>query len=92
MMVSEVALSRCIELELVIARELRPALAVGDSPRPRLDCGRSAVIAAALSHLHLRPADSVAVSHLGVHCAGRCCVDVVDTFPKRCRSQSARLR
>jgi hypothetical protein len=51
-----------------------------------------AVIAAAIRHLWLRPAENVAACHLGVHGGPRCSVDVVDTFPERCRRQSARLR
>jgi len=47
MMVSEVSLSRGEELALVVACELRPALAIGDPPMPSIDCGRVAVIAAA---------------------------------------------
>ena len=58
---------------------------------PSVDCVL-AVIAAARRHLWLRPAEIVAASHLGVHCRAPCSFDVVDTFPKRCRRQSALLR
>jgi len=51
MMVSEVSLSRCEELVLVVACELRPALAVGDSPMPSVHCGHVVVIAATRHHL-----------------------------------------
>ena len=91
-MVSEMTLSRCKELSLIVARELRPALAVGDSPVPSIDCGRVAVIGATLRILGLRPVENVAAFHLGVHWQARWRVDVVDTFPKRCRRQSARPR
>ena len=67
MMVSEVSLSRGEELSLVVACELRPTLAVGDSSVPSVDCGRLAVIAVAPRHLYLRPAERVAASHLGAH-------------------------
>ena len=66
-MVSQVSLSRCEELALVVTCKLRPALAVGDSSVPSTDPGRVADVAAALGHLWLRPAESVAASHLGVH-------------------------
>jgi hypothetical protein len=39
MMVSEMSLRRRVELVLVVARELRPALAVGDSPMSYVDSG-----------------------------------------------------
>ena len=67
MMVSEVPLSREEELALVVACELRPTLAVRDPPMPSVDCGRVAVIRAALRYLGLRPVEFVAASHLGVH-------------------------
>jgi hypothetical protein len=51
MMVSEVSLSRGEELSLVVACELRPTPAVGDSSGPSTDCGRFAVIAAIPRHL-----------------------------------------
>ena len=76
----------------IVACELRPALAVGDSLRPFVDCGRVAEIDAASRHLCLRPAEFVAASHLGVHRKRQWPFDVVDTFPKRCRKQSARLK
>ena len=66
MMVSEVTLGCRIELVLVVARELRPALAVGDPPVPSADSGREAVLSATRCHL-LRPAEGVAAYHLGVH-------------------------
>jgi len=56
---------------LVVACELRPALAVGDSSVPSVDCGRLAVIAADLLHLSLRPAERVAACHLGAHWLGK---------------------
>jgi hypothetical protein len=71
MVVSEVSLSRGEELALVVACELRPALAVGDSSGPSVDCGRLAVIAAASRHFDLRPAEGVAACHLGAHWAGK---------------------
>ena len=92
MVVSKVSLSRQEELALVAPCEFRPTLAVGNSSVPSIDCGPFAVIAAALRHLCLRPAEHVAVSHLGVHCDGISSFDVVDTFPERCRRPSAYLR
>lgn len=44
MVVSEVPLSRKEELPLVAACELRPTLAIGDSPVPSVDGGRTTVI------------------------------------------------
>jgi hypothetical protein len=60
MVMCEMSLSRREELVLVVACELRPALAVGDPPGPFVDFGRVAVIEAASFHLWLRPAESVA--------------------------------
>ena len=71
MMVSEVSLSRGEELALVVACELRPALAVGDSSGPSFDCGRLAVIAATSRHPYSRPAERVAAFHLGAHWWGK---------------------
>jgi hypothetical protein len=56
----EVALKRCEELALVIACELRPALAIGDPPVPSVDPGHEAVVNAILFHLVSRPAEGVA--------------------------------
>jgi hypothetical protein len=70
MMMSEVSLGRGEELSLVVPCELRPTLAVGDSPVPSNDCGRLAVIGAT-RHLWLRPAEGVAASHLGAHWLGK---------------------
>ncbi len=56
----EVALKRSEELALVVACELRPALAVGDPPMPSVDAGPEAVVNAVLCHLVLRPAERVA--------------------------------
>lgn len=59
MMVSEVLLSRGVELVLVVTHELRPALAVGDPPLPFVDSGHLAVVIAVRRHLS-RPAEGVA--------------------------------
>ena len=67
MVVSEVSLSRGKELSLIVACELRPALAVGDPPVPSIDFGRVAVIDATLRTLWLRPSENVAALYLGVH-------------------------
>jgi hypothetical protein len=67
MVVSEVPLGRREELVFIIACELRPTLAVRDSPGPSVDCGHVAVTVAAIRHLCSRPAEYVAASHLGVH-------------------------
>jgi len=66
MVMCEMGLSRIEELPHTIARELRPALAVGDSSVPSVDCGRLAVIAADLLHLSLRPAERVARAEANV--------------------------
>jgi hypothetical protein len=71
MVMSEVPLSREEELALIVACELRPTLAVGDAPVSSVDCGRVAVIDAALRYLGLRPVEYVAASHLGVHWTGK---------------------
>jgi hypothetical protein len=47
MVVSEVPLGRREELVFIVACQLRPTLAVGDSPGPSIDCGHVAVIVAA---------------------------------------------
>ncbi len=67
MVMCEVSLGRGEELVLVVACELRPALAVGDPPGPFGDRGRVALIDAASSHHWLRPAEYIDASHLGVH-------------------------
>jgi hypothetical protein len=92
MVMSEVPLRRQEELVFVLAHELRPALAASDSPVPFVDCGRLADIDADGRHLCLRPAENVVLPDLGVHCDAPCNFRVVDTFPKRCRRQSAPLR
>jgi hypothetical protein len=46
MVVSEVSLGRREELVFVVACELRPTLAVGDSLGPSTDCGHVAVTVA----------------------------------------------
>jgi len=51
MMVSEVPLSRQKELALIAACELRPALAIGDSPVPSVDGGGTTAVAAAVHDL-----------------------------------------
>lgn len=66
---SQVGLRRGKELLLVVARELRPALAVGDSPVPVVDFGHLALVFAVQAH-RLRPAENVAACHLGVHRSG----------------------
>jgi hypothetical protein len=60
MVMCEVPLSRREELLLVVARESRPALAVGDPPVPSVDSGRRAVVNRLLGHLRSRPAEDVA--------------------------------
>ena len=59
MVMCEMTLSRCVELMLVVACELRPALAVGDPPVPSVDSGCEAVVIAVAVHLE-RPAEGVA--------------------------------
>lgn len=66
MVVSQMTLGRQEELLLIAARELRPALAVGDSPVRSPESGLEAVLDAVRRHL-MRPADRVAAYHLGVH-------------------------
>jgi hypothetical protein len=60
MVMCEVPLSRQEKLVLVVARELRPALAVGNPPVLSVDSGREAVVKRFLGHLFLRPAEGVA--------------------------------
>lgn len=66
MVVSEMTLGRHEELLLIAACELRPTLAVGDSPMPSAESGPKAVLDSIRRHL-MRPADDVAAYHLGVH-------------------------
>lgn len=63
---SQVGFGRGKELLLVVACELRPALAIGDSPVPVVDFGHLALVFAVQTH-RLRPAEHVAAFHLGVH-------------------------
>jgi hypothetical protein len=66
MVVSKVPLCRRVKLVLVVARELRPALAEGDSPVPSVDLGHVAMVVAVWRHL-VRPAERVAACYLGFH-------------------------
>jgi hypothetical protein len=51
MVVCEVPLSRLEQLLLVVACELRPALAAGNPPVASIDSGREAVVNPVLRHL-----------------------------------------
>jgi hypothetical protein len=66
-MMCEVPLSRFEELLLGIAREARPALAVGDPTVPFRDLGHLALVIAACRYPE-RPAEGLGWSCPGFHC------------------------
>ena len=91
MVMCEVPLSRFEELLLGIAREARPALAVGDPTVPFRDLGHVAFVIAACRHPE-RPAEGVGWRCPGFHWRARSSAAVVDTFPERCQRKDRSVK
>jgi hypothetical protein len=86
-MMREVPLGRIEELLLRVAHELRPTLAISNSPVLFSDRGHFDSFFAACLHFAC-PTEHVCVSAPGFHAPARSSPPVVDTFPNRCRWQA----